>query len=84
MNILLTQSNVELINLQFVSSVLSLFSIIKIFYIMANSKITQLLGNQSEYLLNHKCKTVDKSLLHTTGPMLSIIYGLILTGIYLL
>jgi class I fructose-bisphosphate aldolase len=35
---------------------------------MANSKITQLLGNQSEYLLNHKCKTVDKSLLHTTGP----------------
>lgn len=35
---------------------------------MANSTITQLLGDQSEYLLNHESKTVDKSLIHTTGP----------------
>src|SRR5690554_1878004 len=41
---------------------------IKIFQIMANSKIQQLLGDQSDYILNHVSETVDKSLLHTTGP----------------
>ncbi len=35
---------------------------------MANPKITQLLGDQSDYLLNHVSKTIDRSLIHTTGP----------------
>lgn len=35
---------------------------------MAHSTITQLLGDQSEYLLNHVSKTVDKSMIHPTGP----------------
>ncbi|WP_080904259.1 class I fructose-bisphosphate aldolase [Parabacteroides sp. Marseille-P3160] len=35
---------------------------------MANSKITQLLGDKSEYLLSHVSKTIDKSLIHATGP----------------
>lgn len=35
---------------------------------MAHSNIIQLLGDQSEYLLNHVSETVDRSLLHTTGP----------------
>ena len=34
---------------------------------MANPKITQLLGDQSDYLLNHVSKTIDRSLTHTTG-----------------
>ena len=34
---------------------------------MANSKITQLLGDQSDYLLNHVSKTIDRSMIHTTG-----------------
>lgn len=34
---------------------------------MANPKITQLLGDQSDYLLNHVSKTIDRSLIHTTG-----------------
>ncbi|MFO7843659.1 MAG: class I fructose-bisphosphate aldolase [Bacteroidales bacterium] len=35
---------------------------------MANNKIVELLGDKSEYLLNHKCQTVDKSQLHLPGP----------------
>lgn len=35
---------------------------------MAHSTIQQLLGDQSEYLFNHVSKTVDKNLIHTTGP----------------
>lgn len=35
---------------------------------MPHSNIIQLLGDQSEYLLNHVSKTVDRSLLHATGP----------------
>jgi class I fructose-bisphosphate aldolase len=35
---------------------------------MANSKISTLLGDQSEYLLGHKCKTIDKSLIHAPSP----------------
>ena len=35
---------------------------------MSHSNIVQLLGDQSEYLLNHESKTVDKSLIHNTGP----------------
>lgn len=31
---------------------------------MANSKIITILGDQAEYLLNHKSKTIDKSLIH--------------------
>lgn len=31
---------------------------------MTKSKISTLLGDQSEYLLNHVCKTIDKSLIH--------------------
>lgn len=35
---------------------------------MANTKIQQLLGDQSDYLLSHVSETVDKNLIHTTGP----------------
>lgn len=35
---------------------------------MSNKKIIELLGNQSEYFLNHKCKTIDKSLIHAPSP----------------
>lgn len=35
---------------------------------MAHSTIVQLLGDQSDYLLNHVSKTIDRSLIHTTGP----------------
>lgn len=34
---------------------------------MDASKITALLGDQAEYLLNHKCTTVDKASLHLPG-----------------
>ena len=34
---------------------------------MANANIQQLLGDKTEYLLNHQCKTIDKSLLHLPG-----------------
>lgn len=35
---------------------------------MAHSTIIQLLGDQSDYLLNHVSKTVERSMIHTTGP----------------
>lgn len=35
---------------------------------MTNTKIQQLLGDQSDYLLSHVSETVDKNLIHTTGP----------------
>ncbi len=35
---------------------------------MASNKITQLLGDQAAYLLDHKCSTVDKSTLHVPSP----------------
>lgn len=35
---------------------------------MANSKITNILGYQSEYLLGHVSKTIDKSLIHAPEP----------------
>ncbi len=35
---------------------------------MSHSTIIQLLGDQSEYLLNHVSTTVDSSLIHATGP----------------
>lgn len=31
---------------------------------MDTSKIISLLGDKSDYYLNHVCKTIDKSLLH--------------------
>ena len=31
-------------------------------------KITELLSNQAESLLNHQCKTISKDLLHLPGP----------------
>ena len=34
---------------------------------MSNSKITELLGDKAEYLLNHTSKTIDKSQLHLPG-----------------
>lgn len=34
---------------------------------MANSKIESLLGADAEMLLNHQCKTIDKSMLHQPG-----------------
>jgi class I fructose-bisphosphate aldolase len=36
--------------------------------IMSHSTIIQLLGDQSEYLLNHVSSTVDRSWIHATGP----------------
>ena len=36
-------------------------------YLM-NSKITELLGNEAESLLNHQCKTIPKENLHLPGP----------------
>lgn len=35
---------------------------------MDTSKIMNLLGDQSEYLLGHTCKTIDKSLIHLPSP----------------
>lgn len=35
---------------------------------MAGSKIISLLGAEAESLLNHQCKTIDKSLLHIPNP----------------
>lgn len=35
---------------------------------MANSKITNILGDQAEYLLGHVSKTIDKSLIHAPEP----------------
>lgn len=35
---------------------------------MANNKIVELLGSDAEMLLNHECKTIDKSMLHTPSP----------------
>ena len=35
---------------------------------MANSKITELLGDKADYLLNHTSSTIDKSQLHLPGP----------------
>src|SRR5689334_4960762 len=32
------------------------------------SKITEILGDQAAFLLEHKCKTVDKSTLHLPSP----------------
>ena len=36
--------------------------------IMPHSTIVQLLGDQSEYLLNHVSTTVDSTMVHATGP----------------
>jgi class I fructose-bisphosphate aldolase len=35
---------------------------------MANSKITELLGDKAEYLLGHQSKTISKEQLHLPGP----------------
>lgn len=35
---------------------------------MANSKITELLGDQAETLLNHTCTAIENSQLHLPGP----------------
>src|SRR5258706_740740 len=35
---------------------------------MANSKISELLGDKADYLLNHISNTIDKSQLHLPGP----------------
>lgn len=35
---------------------------------MSQSKIVSLLGADAEYLLNHECTTIDKSLLHLPSP----------------
>jgi len=35
---------------------------------MANKKILELLGDNADYLLNHKSKTIDKEKLHEPGP----------------
>src|SRR6186713_1827796 len=34
----------------------------------AANKITDLLGNKAEYLLNHECKTISKDRIHLPGP----------------
>ncbi|MEX0811129.1 MAG: class I fructose-bisphosphate aldolase [Chitinophagales bacterium] len=35
---------------------------------MSADRIRQLLGKEADTLLNHECKTIDKSLLHLPGP----------------
>lgn len=35
---------------------------------MANNKIVELLGADADSLLNHECKTIDKSMLHAPSP----------------
>lgn len=35
---------------------------------MASNKITQLLGDQAAFLLDHTCSTIDKSTIHTPSP----------------
>jgi fructose-bisphosphate aldolase, class I len=35
---------------------------------MASNKIQELLGDQTEYYLNHTCKTIEKSAIHTPSP----------------
>ena len=35
---------------------------------MASKKIVQLLGDRADYLLNHECKTIDKSQIHLPSP----------------
>ncbi|MCC8133984.1 MAG: class I fructose-bisphosphate aldolase [Tannerellaceae bacterium] len=35
---------------------------------METSKIIELLGHENEYYLNHRCKTIDKSLIHVPTP----------------
>lgn len=37
---------------------------------MDTSKIKSLLGDKSEFYLNHSCKTIDKSLIHIPSPTL--------------
>src|SRR6187200_3716631 len=34
----------------------------------ASNKITELLGDKAEYLLNHECKTISKEKIHLPGP----------------
>ena len=35
---------------------------------MASKRIVQLLGDRADYLLNHQCKTIDKSQIHLPSP----------------
>ena len=35
---------------------------------MSTNKIIEILGDQSDFLLNHTCKTIDRSLLHIPSP----------------
>lgn len=35
---------------------------------MAQTSISTLLGDQADSLLNHKCTTISKELIHTPGP----------------
>ena len=35
---------------------------------MASQKLTALLGDKAEYLLNHQSKTIAKEQLHLPGP----------------
>jgi len=37
-------------------------------YHMNTNKTIEILGDQSDFLLNHTCKTIDKSLLHAPSP----------------
>src|SRR6188508_3860099 len=34
----------------------------------STNKITELLGDKAEYLLNHECKTISKEKIHLPGP----------------
>jgi class I fructose-bisphosphate aldolase len=34
----------------------------------ATNKITEILGDKAEYLLNHECKTISKEKIHLPGP----------------
>src|ERR1044071_181082 len=35
---------------------------------MSNKKLIELLGDKADYLLNHKCTTINKSTIHIPSP----------------
>ena len=46
------------------------------------SKITNLLGDQAAFYLEHTCRTIDKSLIHIPSPNTMMILGYHQTAIF--
>src|SRR5437016_1660563 len=40
----------------------------KKYFIMANQKIVELLGDKASFFLDHQCKTIDKNSIHLPAP----------------